>query len=478
MQMTRRPSGGGSVFPVIALLILISLMSFQTACAQQTLGAVLGTVTDPSGAILTSATIALSNNGTGLTRQTASDNNGSYSFHDLPIGVYTVTFTKDGFDTQTYPAIEVQADRTVAVNAVHYTGLVSTSVIVAGAPLLNAVDTTNGYVLDNTEIQQTPLATGSFTQLAILAPGTNAQFINGTGTNEGLGNQAIWANGQRATDNSFQLNGIDTANLFNGNTTSQVSSGRAVLNTGENFVSGGAIQTNSSVYDAIGNALPSPNPEMVQELSVNTSMYDAQQGQTSGAQIEMSTMSGSNKYHGNAFFTHATDWLNSAPFFYKQQSAQYGGPIPENQVVPQLHRFNAGATLGGPILKDKLFFFLGYNAIRVTDQFNGTSDIFLPPGLTNDRSIGGLTTAVQSSQTSSQTPFGGNFDAAALKLLQAKLPDGGYLLPSVGSSAQSLLEAGEPDVVLIGKPSFMADQVVSNLEYNASKSDVLSLKYY
>ena len=162
-------------------------------------------MTDPSGAILTSATIALSNNGTGLTRQTASDNNGSYSFHDLPIGVYTVTFTKDGFDTQTYPAIEVQANRTATLNAQLKTGQVSTSVIVAGTPLLNAVDTTNGYVLDNTEIQQTPLATGSFTQLAILAPGTNAQFINGTGTNEGLGNQAIWANGQRATDNSFQL---------------------------------------------------------------------------------------------------------------------------------------------------------------------------------------------------------------------------------------------------------------------------------
>jgi hypothetical protein len=74
MQMTQRPSGWCSLFPTIALLILTSLVSFQTACAQQTLGAVLGTVTDPSGAILTSATIALSNNGSGLTRQTTSDN--------------------------------------------------------------------------------------------------------------------------------------------------------------------------------------------------------------------------------------------------------------------------------------------------------------------------------------------------------------------------------------------------------------------
>ena len=478
MQMTRRPSGWCSVFPVIALLILISLMSFQTACAQQTLGAVLGTVTDPSGAILTSATIALSNNGTGLTRQTASDNNGSYSFHDLPIGVYTVTFTKDGFDTQTYPAIEVQANRTVALNAQLKTGQVSTSVIVAGTPLLNAVDTTNGYVLDNTEIQQTPLATGSFTQLAILAPGTNAQFINGTGTNEGLGNQAIWANGQRATDNSFQLNGIDTANLFNGNTTSQVSSGRAVLNTGENFVSGGAIQTNSSVYDAIGNALPSPNPEAIQELKVNASMYDAQQGATSGAQISATTLSGTNQYHGQVFWVHQTNWLNAAPFFYKQQSEEFGGSIPENEVNPQLHRNSFGATVGGPIIKEKLFAFASYNGVRVTDQLNGRSPLYLPPGLTQDRSTAGLTTAVNSSLPSGSAPFTGNFDPAAVSLLQAKLPNGQYLIPSVVSNAAALLAASQPDATLFGQPTFKADIAAGSLDYNVSKSDLLSLKYF
>jgi hypothetical protein len=465
-------------FYLCLLLTSMLFASVTRSWAQQTLGTINGAITDASGGAVSQATVTITNNGTALSRTTVSKNDGSFAFQNLPIGTYLVTVEKTDYEVAKYPSIIVQEDRTTSLNVKLNPGQVSQSVIVTESPLLNSVDTTNGYVLDNAQMQQVPLATGSFTQLAVLAPGANAQFINGIGTNEGLGNQSLWVNGQRATDNTFRVNGIDVSNLFNGNSNSQEPSGRVTLNTGENFVSGGAIQTNTSVYDAIGNAMPTPSPEMVQELSVNTSMYDAQQGQTSGAQIEMSTMSGSNKYHGNAFFTHATDWLNSAPFFYKQQSAQYGGPIPENQVVPQLHRFNAGATLGGPILKDKLFFFLGYNAVRVTDQFNGTSDIFLPPGLTNDRSIGGLTTAVQSSQTSSQTPFGGNFDAAALKLLQAKLPDGGYLLPSVGSNAQSLLEAGEPDVVLIGKPSFMADQVVSNLEYNASKSDVLSLKYY
>ncbi|TCK73511.1 carboxypeptidase regulatory-like domain-containing protein [Acidipila rosea] len=446
--------------------------------AQQTLGTINGTVSDNEGAVISGATVTIVNNGTSLTRSVKTDNNGSYAFQNLPIGTYLVTVERSGFDKANYPTIRVQEGRTATLNVQLKPGHVSESVTVQGSPLLNAVDTTNGYVLDNAQVQQVPLATGSFTQLAILAPGANAQFINGTGTNEGLGNQSLWVNGQRATDNTFTVNGIDVSNLFNGNSNSQQPSGRVVPNTGENFVNGGTIQTNTSIYDAIGNAMPTPNPETVQELNVNTSMYDAQQGQTSGAQIEMSTMTGSNRYHGQAFLNRGTDWINSAPFFYKQQSAQYGGPIPENEVVPQLHRFNAGATLGGPIVKDKLFLFLSYNAIRVTDQFNGTSQLFLPPALTDDRSVAGLTAAVKSSQKSSAAPFTGNFDPAALALLQVKLASGQYLIPSVGPNAAALLQANSPDAVLIGKPNFTADEAVSNLDYNASKADVLSLKYY
>ncbi len=87
---------------------------------------------------------------------------------------------------------------------------------------MNQTDTTSGYVLDSQTINNTPLATGSFTQLAILSPGLNADFANGSGTNAGFGNQAIWANGQRDTSNSIAVNGVTADNLFNGKTTSQV----------------------------------------------------------------------------------------------------------------------------------------------------------------------------------------------------------------------------------------------------------------
>src|SRR5262249_28072481 len=152
------------------------------------------------------------------------------------------------------------------------------------------------------------------------------------------------------------------SNLFNGKSTSQVASARIVNNTG---VSGAAstsaavIQSTASPYLAIGQALPTPAPETVQELRVNTSMYDAQQGSTSGAHIDMSTASGTNDIHGNAYLHRGSDWLNAAPFFFKADPN-----IPENQKVPELHRYTAGGTVGGPLIKDKLFGFVNFQHIH------------------------------------------------------------------------------------------------------------------
>lgn len=452
-----------------AILVCIPCLS------QQTLGVIDGNISDESGAVIGNATVVIVNNATAFTRSTQSSPTGSFAFQNLPIGTYLVTVTHDGFEKAQFPTIRVQEGHTTSLQVKLKVGQSTQSITVSGSPLLNSVDTTNGYVLDNAQVQQVPLATGSFTQLAVLAPGANAQFINGTGTNEGLGNQALWVNGQRATDNTFTVNGINVSNLFNGNTTSQEPSGRVVPNTGENFVSGGLIQTNTSVYDAIGNAMPTPSPEMIQEMSVNTSMYDAMQGETSGGQVSLATMSGSNAYHGTVFGNHQTNWLNAAPFFYKQQSVQYGGSIPENEVNPEMHRWTAGGTVGGPIIRDKLFAFLGFNTVRVTDQFNGSSPLYLPTGLTNDRSTTGLTAAVVSSQSSGSPAFT-SFDPAALNLLQAKLPNGQYLIPSVTSP--SSLANNQPDVTLFGSPSFIANQAVANLDYNATKNDLLALKYY
>jgi hypothetical protein len=452
------------IFSIIAVVLILGTLPLS---AQQTLGSILGTVTDASGSSLRGAQVILLNQDTNLERTTTSSSTGSYAFYNLAIGTYTVRFTSTSFSEAKFPNILIQADRTVTLNARLTVGAVTSTVTVDATPLLNAVDTTNGYVLDSAQIENVPLATGSFTQLAVLAPGVSAELLSGTGTQTGLGNQPIWANGQRDTSNTFLFNGVDTSNLFNGKSTSQVSSGRVVPNTGEGFGPGGSILTGTSVYDAIGQAIPTPAPEAIQEIRVNTSMYDAQQGSTSGAHIDMSTKAGTNETHGQAYLYRATDWLNAAPFFYKNDPT-----IPANEKVPQLHRFTAGATLGAPIIKDKLFGFVAYNAIRVTDQSSGISTLAVTPGLGSDRSAQALVNLIKTNF--GQTITTSQIDPAALALFNFKLPNGAYLIPS----AQSAQLVNQSNVTLLGRPSFNGDQAVTNLDWNATKHDVLSAKYF
>jgi len=126
---------------------------------------------------------------------------------------------------------------------------------------MNAEDTTNGYVLDKTQIDTVPLSTGSFTGVAILSAGVSAELSGGTGSNSGLGNAPIWANGQRDSSNSFSLNGVDASNLFNGKSNSEEASNRVINSTGSpGGGGGGVIQSVASVYLTIGNAIPRLHP--------------------------------------------------------------------------------------------------------------------------------------------------------------------------------------------------------------------------
>src|ERR1700683_4297536 len=471
---------------VLASFLLMFSASAPLANAQQTLGGITGTVTDTSGGALADATVTLVSDATTLTRVQKTSAAGSYEFVNLTIGAYTLTFTHDGFDTQKIPSITVQADRTATVNAVLKVGQVGTTVTVEAVPLLNAVDTTNGYILDKAQLEAVPLPTGSFTGLAILSPGVNAELPNGSGANAGLGNQPIWANGQRDTSNTFLLNGVDASNLFNGKSTSQVASARIVNNTGvagASSTTAEVSQSTASPYLAIGQALPTPAPETVQEFRVNTSMYDAQQGSTSGAHIDMSTASGTNAFHGSAYVHRGTDWLNAAPYFYNQDSN-----IPANEKVPQLHRYTAGGTIGGALIKDKLFGFASYQHIHASDLEIGTSRTAAPFGLTDDRSAATLANVANNdgwgvpvNPAVGVNPAGGsgpyNIDPTAFALLNYKLPNGQYLFPS--ANPNSLPTVNFPENVFLTQPAyFISDQAVTDLDYLATPKDTLSLKYY
>lgn len=451
---------------LLALVAIVLSCATAPLAAQQLLGSVTGTVSDSTGAVIPQASIEVRNLATGLAQTTLTNSAGSYNVFGLPIGTYSIRLSKEGFRTETHSNIVIEANRTTTVNAVLRPGSTTTVVTVTGTPLLNKVDTTNGYVLGSSVIEAIPLGTGSFTQLAILSPGVNADLLSGADTNAGLGNQSIWANGQRDTSNSFSLNAISANNVFNGKSSSAVSANRFVLSTGENFLAGDQIQTSTSVYNAIGQGLPTPPPETLEELRVNTSMYDASQGSNSGAHIEVITKSGTNQYHGQLYGYRQSSAWNAAPFFFNANPS-----IPQSQKVPELHRSTFGGTLGGPIKRDKIFFFTSYQGTRVHDKTNAISQATVPLNLTNDRSAATLAQefGVQASA----------IDPAALKLLNFKVPGGGYLIPTPTITDPAVANNLGYDAVLFGPSStFTADQLNGNIDYIFSSMDRLAAKYY
>src|SRR5271168_561311 len=472
---------------VVVILQMLCLVLVCPAFGQQTLGGLTGVVTDTQGGILSGVAVTLVGEQTGLKRSQVSASNGFYDFANLPIGTYTLSFTREGFETQKMQTVQVQGDRTGTLNVQLMVGAVNTVVSVEAVPLMNAVDTTNGYVLDKTQIESIPLPTGSPLTAAILSPGLSAELPGGSGSLSGLGNPPIWANGQRDTSNSFSLNGVDASNLFNGKSTSQVASARVINSTGASTSTGGGgvIQTTASVYLSIGNAIPTPAPEMIEEVRVNASMYDAQQGSTSGAHIDISTSSGTNLYHGTVYGMRATNWINAAPFFFKNDPIIASNPALVN---PELHRYNVGGTFGGPIIKNKLFGFVAYQHLQVSDQEIGDSFLDVPAGLSDtNRSAGGFAGIVnnsfcpaESAEAGNCTPLtGGNIDRTALALFNSpSLPGepGKWLIPN--DSGTGLTVTHPFNAFLPGTGRFKADMAVANLDYNISAKDTLALKYY
>jgi hypothetical protein len=455
---------------LLSFAIILSVMQF--CFGQQQLGSISGTVTDSTGAVIKQATVEVLSIATNLKVTVKTQSNGFYLVPDLPIGMYAVTISGSGFSAERHSEILVQANRTATVSASLKVGLVETVVEVKGTPLLNQTDAAIGYVLNEATINDTPLGTGSFTQLATLSPGANADLLSGSGTNSGLGNQSIWVNGQRDSSNSFSVNSVTVNNLFNGKSSSQVADGRFTLNTGQRSVAGGETQTNMSVYNSPGQSLPTPAPETIQELRVSTSMYDASQGANSGAHIEVITKSGANAFHGQVYEYRQSDAWNAATWFRNNNTS-----IPSSQKVPVLHNNRFGATLGGPIFKDKLFFFASYQGVRVSDGLGGNSTTTVPLHLTDDRSAAGLASVAQQDFGVVVNPA--NIDGAALKLFQFKLPNGQFLIPSPTTTNLAQAKAQGFDVFL-NAPASTAnqDQFNGNVDYNISAGDRLTGRYF
>lgn len=471
-----------SEYRCVSVLLMFVFFLGLPMRAQETLGSINGTVTDATGAVVVGASVKIRKTDTNAEVMTISKADGAFSVVELPIGNYEITFSKQGFKTALYSSIFVEGNRATTVNAKMQPGEVNTQVTVNSTPLMNQTDTTNGYVVDQNTILETPLGTGSFTQLAILSPGVHADFLGGAGSNAGLGNQAIFSTGNRDTSNSFSLNGTSTNNLFNGNSTSQVGENRFVLNTGENFGAGGGIQTSTSVYGAIGQALPTPPPDAIQEIDVNSSMYDASQGNNSGAHIGVITKSGSNTLHGSAWEQFQNSAMNATPYFYNEA----GTPN------PFLNRNQFGVTIGGPIIKDKLFFFGSYQGVRIADAESSTKDVDVPQTLTDDRTAQGIVNTINAayyppssgapgcgpSQTSTPCFQASQINQAAMNLLNATLPNGQFLIPSAQFTGSQASKLGFDAIVQGPNTHATVDQGIAGVDYAVNAKDHLSARYY
>lgn len=463
-----------SILP--AIFLAAALLNPSLTPAQQTLGSINGEVTDATGALLPNITVTLLSTQNSLTRKTTTGNIGSYLFFNLPIGGYKLVFIAPGYEQLATGEITVQAGRTTTVNVHLSVGKNSETVYVQASPMMNSTDTTIGYVLDQATIKTLPLPTGSFTALAILATGVNAELAGGTGSNSGLGNAPIWANGQRDTSNSFSLNGVDSSNLFNGKSTSQVANSRISNGAGVYGTSNGVLPTVASIYLSIGNALPTPAPDTIEELHVNAAMYDASEGSTSGAHIALNTKSGSNTLHASTSFRRGSSWLNAAPFFFNQDAN-----IPANLKIPELHRYEAGFTLGGPLVKNKLFAFAAYKRIRSSDQEIGDSLLDVPIGLSDDRSPSALAAITNNAFGASLTAA--NIDPLALILFNSPaLPGepGRWLIPNDSLAAKGLTPTAAhiDNAFLPGTGIFSADLAVLDLDWSADPKNTLAAKYF
>src|SRR5260370_6450207 len=311
---------------------LALFLHFSTAWAQAAdTGQIVGTVTDPSKAAIAQATVMATNEATGQARITKTNGDGDFVIPLLPPGNYSVSVSVPGFKTHTSTHISVDVATTATVNIRLQLGEASQQVTVeAAADILQTESATNGGVVNDKTVPTLPLSSRNYTQILDLAPGVSGSVPNSG--NLGKNSVDVFVNGGRIMDNSYQMDGQDAGNMETQGT-------GAILSIG---------------------GISIPNPDAIQEFKVQTSLYDASYGRGAGANVNVVTKSGTDRIHGGVFEFLRNDIFNANDFFLNRQGLKRP-PLKQNQF---------GGTIGGPIIKRKLFYFASYQGTR---QINGVS---------------------------------------------------------------------------------------------------------
>ncbi len=314
-----RPRSTMMCLETVCLVVAISVLVPALLFAQGASGRIVGRIGDPSGAVVAHVKITLLNEATGINRDATSNDTGDYSFVEVAPGTYTVQFELTGFKKNVQKGVIVDVNQVVTLNStLQIGGSQETVEVTSEAPQVDTTSTQLGAVINDRSVNELPLNTRDTYQFLQLQPGVQSQLGSSGSLFAGSDDPgSVSVNGGRTRANNFSVNGGDA---------------------NDQFVNTPTIE---------------PVPDAVEEFRVITNTFDAEYGRNSGSVVNVITKSGGNAFHGNIYEYFRNTVLDSRGY--------------PDTTKPQLNQNQFGGTFGGPIKKDRTFFFLSYEARRIRD---------------------------------------------------------------------------------------------------------------
>jgi hypothetical protein len=419
---------------ISALLLLVSLCGARTFAQGGATGAISGVVVDSSGGWVADAEVQIINSATDVVvRKISSGSDGTFVVTLLPPGTYYAVVNKPGFSEAKALGIQVRITETTKVTITLKPGTVTEKVeITAQVATVETTNATTGESIGTETVRELPLATQNYQQLLSLSAGAQSEL--NASAQLGRGNVRVIVNGQREDNNNYLIEGISA--------------------------------TDYNVAQATN--VPLPNPDVIQEFKVQTSLYDASQGRNGGGNVNAILKSGTREIHGDVYEYFRNDVLNANDFFLNA-SGQKRPPVKQNIF---------GGSLGGPVGKEKLgFFFVNYQGTRQRSALSPGTQINNPgfPVIPADRSEASLISAFFPSGLPSGVT---GLDPVVVDLLQFQSNQfsdpSGFLIPSIGGTP------GSTGQFIISKPGkYRDDQFTTNWDKEfRGGSDKIAARFF
>ena len=402
---------------IVLVFVLLAAVSLS---AQTFRGTILGTVTDPQGAVVAGAKVTVKNVGTGLERTTETSADGTYSFPELPLGTYNVTVTQTGFQTYVTTGVSVEVASERRVDASLKAGQVSTRVEVSAdqIPLVETTSNTLGGTIQAEDFKDLPVNGRDFMKMLTAVPGANA---DPSGVMDSPGSFGVFSvNGNRGRSNNFLLDGTDMNDGFRN----------------DNAINEGGV------FGIPATLLP---VDAIQEMAILNNT-EAEYGRNSGSIVNIVTKSGTNGFHGTLFEYFRNNALDARNYFN-------AAPAPQNA----FHNNQFGGSLGGPIIEDKTFFLLAYEGQRENVGFPSQATIPSQAEIALFTPVGGINPIIQNILNTN--PWGA--------------------LPPTGNNPNDPLGPQGSFVEEVNAPATnRLDSLITKIDHHIGRDDLLTGRYY